>query len=147
MAVYNNFADLMAAAAAAAKETLQNEVATEVKEEIRKQEYNYIYDASSPSWYSRRKSLGKTFKVETDGDDSARIWDAARPSPSVFNTPVKGPDGVFAQWINDGNVPNVFDDKDYPWMHPRKFYDAAVKELSKSSKIKNAAKSGMEARL
>lgn len=147
MAVYDNFADLMAAAKAAAQEALQNEVADEVKQEIKTQEYEFVYNAYTPAVYDRRKSLGKKFKVEPDGSDAIRVWDAARPSPSVFNTPVKGPDGVFAQWINDGNVPNVFDEKDYPWMHPRKFYDAATKELRKTSKIKNAAKAGMEARL
>lgn len=145
MAVYDNFADLMAAAAAAAKETLQNEVANEVKQEIKTQEYNAVYNAYTTKFYWRRYSLGKTFETKFEDEDSIRIWDAAR-TRSIRNTIIRGPDGVFAQWLNDGDVPNIFHDSDYPW-HIGGFYDAATKELRKTSKIKNAAKAGMEARL
>ena len=76
-----------------------------------------------------------------------RIWDRAKQDYSVFSTPVREAAGVFAQWINDGNVPNVFNDNDYPWMKPRRFYDEAAKACKNSAAIKQAAIEGIEKRL
>lgn len=147
MATYNNFADMLTAMQSAIQEILQNEVADVVIEEIKKQEKALVYDSYNPSHYWRRKSLGKAFEVEPDGVDAVRIWDAARPNWSVRNTIIREPDGILAQWINDGKVPNIFDDNDYPWMHKRPLYDEAAKRLRKTSEIKKAAEAGLKARL
>ena len=130
MATYKSLGALLKAAQSAAKATLNNEVAELVKQEIREAEQELVYNSYSPVMYSpRRHSLGKGFTVEPTGAYSIRIWDSAPSNYSVFGSAPAAP-GYFAQWINDGNVPNVFNNKIYVWMSPRPFYDQAIVNLA-----------------
>lgn len=147
MAVYSSLSTLLSAAVSAANDVLANEVAEIVKQEIATQEQRLVYGSYSPVLYVRRGSLGSSFQVEPTGINSVRIYDIAPPNYSVFGSGYGGPPGMFAQWINDGNVPNVFNDKSYPWMGARPFYDATIGALQGSGRIKAAAIQGFRRRL
>lgn len=136
MAIYSDLSSLNKALKKAAAQVAKSPKLIEtVKNEIRQQERKHIYDTPPGILYQRRHSLGKIFEVEYVDSTSFWIWDAAKPSESVFGTEVRGPDGVFAQWINDGRVKNVFSEHDYPWNHPRPFYRDAAKALEKSNDL------------
>lgn len=101
-----------------------------------------VYGSYTPVIYQRRNSLGSNFQIDYEDEYSVRIYDIAPPDRSVFDTPYQGPPGSFAQWINDGNVPNVFNGKSYPWTEARPFYDAAAAACQ--SKINNAVRAGIK---
>ena len=145
MATYKSLSALLKAAQTAAKATLNNEVAELVKQEISEAEQELVYGSYSPVMYARRNSLGKGFTVQPTGAFSIRIWDNAPSNYSVFGSAPAAP-GYFAQWINDGNVLNVFNTKTYPWMSPRPFYDQAIANLA-GSKIQQVAANGIKRRL
>ena len=145
MAVYSSLSALLKAAQSAAKATLQNEVAELVKQEIHNAEQDLVYGSYSPVVYARRGSLGNGFTIQPTGPYSIRIWDNAPSNYSVFGSAPAAP-GYFAQWINDGNVPNVFNSKTYPWTGPRPFYNQAVANLA-GSRLKAVAINGIKSRL
>ena len=145
MALYKDLSSLLKATQVAAKATLRNEVAELVKQEISDAEQEWVYGSYSPVMYSRRNSLGKGFTIQDTGPYSIRIWDNAPSNYSVFGSAPAAP-GYFAQWINDGNVTNVFNSKTYPWMSPRPFYDQAIVNLA-GARLQQVAINGIKRRL
>ena len=49
--------------------------------------------------------------------------------------------------LNDTGAPNVFNHKDYVWMHERPFYDYAVAELEGSGELISVARAGFLANI
>lgn len=142
MPVYNSFSEMMAAAQQKCAEALTTTVADVVKDEIRNTEQDLVYGSYSPVVYDRRGSLGENFNVELISPDTVQVYDVAEPNVSLSNPQVaySGESGQFAQWINDGDVPNIFNDNDYVWMGARPFYETATANLKSSPKIQNAIK-------
>ena len=132
---------------AASAAVCSNQVLGEIQRVIREKEEEFVYGSYTPSTYNRRHSLGGQFQTQQTGLFSVRVWDIAPPNYSVFNTPYQGPPGCFAQWINDGRVPNVFNQKSYPWAGPRPFYRAAEVELQNSLVLKRAVINGIKSRI
>ena len=128
MKTFKSLAALEAAAKRAAQVTLRNQVATLVEHKIREKAQEVVYGSYSPVMYPRRNTLGTTFAL----------------IPSGYNLRIYG---YFAQMINDTGAPNVFNNADYPWMHPRKFYDAAVADLNGSSELISVVRAGFLANI
>lgn len=132
---------------AAEKAIMSDSVVNVVKQEIANKENEMVYGGYSPSFYNRRFSLGKQFSVKKTGPYSIRVEDIAPPNYSVFNTPYPGPPGAFAQWINDGAVPNYFNSRAYAWAGPRPFYQAAEASLQNSAALKSAVINGIKSHI
>ena len=148
MSLYPNLNALEKAIRVAAQKAIASEaVLGEIKRVIREKEQEMVYGSYTPYPYQRRHSLGNQFQVQQTGLYSVRVWDIAPPNYSVFNTPYQGPAGSFAQWINDGSVPNVFNTKSYPWAGPRPFYRAAEAELQNSAVLKRAVINGIKSQI
>jgi hypothetical protein len=149
---FSNWNDLVSAAQAACADILKTEVAKTAKAIVDKHIQSDIYDAYSPAGYesggySRRGALGSpgnTIDKMID-EETLLITNIAPPSPPVFGG---GSSGAFPDellyWINEGLVPNYFNDKDYPWMHPRPAIDEAQEEINTSQEINAAINSGVK---
>lgn len=146
---YSSLGELVAAVKKAAGAALESPtVLNVIKEEIRKAEQQEVYDSYATEHYWRRGSLGKNFQVERINPYAIQIWDIAPPAPSVRNTLYKGPPGWFAQWINDGRVTNIFNNRqDYPWTKARPFYETADTRLQRSTALKKAVLNGIKSQL
>lgn len=132
--------------------TLKNEVAQAVEKVTKERIQAEVYGAYTPSVYERRGELrnaGFAAEVFDDADGVAlRTYSAAKPNDSLSKPPVayRGPDGQFAQWINDGNVPNIFNPRKYIWETSRPFYTSAANELDSGGAVMDALMAGMRKR-
>lgn len=146
MKTFKSLAALEAAAKRSAKATLNNQVANLVKKKIQERESIDIYGSYLPVMYWRRYDLGTNLVVNPTGAYQINIYDMAPANtPQRRGTPP--PPGYFAQMLNDTGAPNVFNNADYPWMHPRKFYDAAVADLNGSSELISVVRAGFLANI
>lgn len=139
MKIFENFADLKAAAEKSAKKTLIGTVTQKVEESIADKADELVYGSYLPTWYQRRYMLGTAFNETLTGSYSIRIYDIEPGSP--FKEGVRTlPSGYLAQMINDTGAPNIFNNNDYPWMHPRRFYDEAIASLKGSGAFLSSVK-------
>jgi hypothetical protein len=145
MKTFKSLAALEAAAKRSAKATLNNQVATLVEHKIREKAQEVVYGSYSPVMYTRRNTLGTMFALIPSGY-TLRIYDISSANTPQRSGSPPGP-GYFAQMINDTGAPNVFNNADYPWMHPRKFYDAAVADLNGSSELISVVRAGFLANI
>ena len=145
MKTFKSIAALEAAAKASARKTLNYQVKDLVEKKIREKAQEVVYDSYSPTQYVRRGGLGTVF-AEIPGTYTLRIFDINSANTPQRSGNPPGP-GYFAQMINDTGAPNVFNNADYPWMHPRRFYDAAVADLNGSSELISVVRAGFLANI
>lgn len=118
---------------------LQNEVAEFVEKSMKQNIQEEVYDSYSPALYHRRGELGRA--VESFLLDDGELWTTTTSvsSPSVVHG---GISIDYAKWINEGGVPNIFNNRiDYPWMYPRDFITPTIEDMSGgkvASVLKNA---------
>lgn len=149
---YASLATLERAVKKSLASTLKGEVARAAEKVAKEKIRQEVYGAYSPSVYERRGELmnaGFAHEVSDDTDGvNLRMYSMAGPNDSLSSPPVayRGPDGQFAQWISDGNVPNIFNGKKYIWEAPRPFYSEAASELDNSGAVVDALKAGMRKR-
>lgn len=146
MKTFKSVAALKAAAEKACKKTLNDQIKYLVEEKIGEKVDELVYESYSPVIYERRGGLSDTFESRMVGAYTINIYDSESANESVEGYPLP-PHGVLAQWINDTGVPNVFNGKDYPWMHPRPFYDEAIEELDGSAELISVARAGFLANI
>jgi len=134
-------------------ETLKDEVFEEVRDTIQKHIDSDVYDVYSPTVYNRRETSGgliadENIVGETISDGMIEIKDIASPSKSIKGTTYDNSNPtMFSRWINDGLVPNIFNNKDgYPWTEPRPFMDNAREDLSNNNQHFEALKRGLKKR-
>lgn len=146
MPTFKDLASLMKYLNASINDALQNEVAPVVEAKMKEKIKTEVYDAYTPREYQRRYELGSEGNISSEliSDGVLLTKNTADPSPSVIGTPY-GSSGstTFPQWVNDGFVPNIFNDRDYPWMHPRDFIGATVDELKSSGEVATALAKGL----
>ena len=149
---YASLAALERAVKKSLTSTLKGEVSQVVEKVAKEKIKEDVYGVYSPSVYERRGELMNAEfarEVFEDADGvNLRIYSMARPNDSLSSPPVayRGPDGQFAQWINDGNVPNIFNSKKYIWETPRPFYSDAENELDNTGLVLDALRAGMQKR-
>lgn len=150
MPTFNNLASLSKYLQKQIGEVLKNEVAEDTSDKLKKryqdEVYSYDYNASGRS---RRMSLvdDKNIEKQTVGDNTISIRSTAKPDESVFGTTITNEEGLLAQWIEDGDIPNVFDDKtDYPWTKPRPVIQNTREEIERSGSHVGAMKNGLKRR-
>ncbi len=130
--------------------TLQDDVAKDASDKMKKnyndEVYSYAYD---PEYRDRRMSLtdDENIKKEMVSDTAISISNIARPDKSVFGSSVDGKEGLLGQWIEDGSIPNVFNDRtDYPWTAPRPVIQHTKEEIEGSSSHTVAMRKGLKKR-
>jgi hypothetical protein len=130
----------------AVNDTLENDVAPVAKEILQESIQENVYQSYAPTYYERRGVLGSADSIvsEMESDGVLSIRNVAVPNESVLGTGYSpANDTTFSGWVNDGQVPNIFNDKDYPWMHPRNFIEDAVEKMQTSGEISDAFAAGM----
>ena len=58
------------------------------------------------------------------------VINIAEPNESIYGIPYSGTgSSAFAEWIENGLVPNIFKAQDAPWQHERPFTQNTIKDL------------------
>lgn len=146
MPAFKDIHSLCAYAQAKIDASLKEDVAPLVKDVLHNNIEADVYGRYSPVKYSRRGALGSQENMvdELEGKGVLSVRDTASPSPSVIGTPYSpADDTAFSGWINNGNVPNIFNNNDYPWMYPAGFIEDTREELSDGTRVREALKTGM----
>ncbi|MDR1629235.1 MAG: hypothetical protein LBS36_03350 [Oscillospiraceae bacterium] len=117
-------------------ESLKADVFESIKEVEKKHINSDIYDVYEPTWYTRRKSNGGLIDDSNficDIDESAlslNVINVTPPNESVLGTPYDSSNKTaLLSWIESGSVPNIFNNNDYAWMHPRPFVKNSIDDL------------------
>lgn len=113
-------------------EVLQNEVKELVKNTVSESINEVVYSSYSPTKYNRRGTSGgladeNNVHSELTGEGELTTNISATSNNSVVDGSTSGD---LAKWIVYGNVPNIFNDKSYPWMYPRDFVQDTVDKLN-----------------
>lgn len=127
---------------------LENNVAPLVEKTMDEKIDSEVYDVYTPKGYKRRYELGNTNNISSElvKDGVLFTKNTANPSPSVIGTPYSASGStIFPEWVNDGEVPNIFNSNDYPWMHPRDFIAATIEELESTGAVATAMAKGLQA--
>lgn len=121
------------------------EVIDEMKEHYEKEVYSY---ESNPDFYERRYSLVDDANYETYVEDlKLSVTNIAEPNDSVFGYSNSGKHYQLAEWIENGRIPNIFDNKtDYPWTKPRPVMKKVVDTLKRDGRHVNALRTGLNKR-
>lgn len=154
MATFKSIDDLMKYIQTAVTDSLQNETKEAVREEYKARINEDVYKSYTPSIYPRRGENGGLLADENiigemlDGN-TLSVRDVAVPNVSL--TDPKTPytpdnDTRFASWIEEGNVPNIFNDGNYAWMEPRPFTQNTINELERNKAHVEAMKKGLKIR-
>lgn len=127
-------------------DTLLNEVADEVRKVEIETIDEEVYSSYEPEYYARRYELTKEDNIvaELESDGVLAVRNIAPPNRSVIGGyDYSSEPTALSRWINEGAVPNIFNDYDYPWQHKRPFLDKTVEKLNSSDKLSNALKKGL----
>lgn len=146
MPVCKNVAELQAYLRKKINETLMDDVATGVRVKMQETIDETVYRRYAPTTYVRRGELGniENIKAELEAPGVLSVKNVAASSPSVLKTPYTDYDGTsFARWVNDGLVPNIFNDKHYVWEDPAEFMETTLDELEQNHTIKKKMKIGL----
>ncbi|MDD3150130.1 MAG: hypothetical protein PHR82_09055 [Endomicrobiaceae bacterium] len=149
MPVCKNLAELEAYIQKKINETLMDEVATGVRETMQETIDEDVYRRYAPVKYVRRNELGniENIKAELEGAGVLAVMNIAPPNNSVLGTAYTDYGGTsFARWVNDGLVPNIFNDKHYVWEDPAHFMEDTKDDLENSHTVKNKMKIGLTKR-
>lgn len=151
MATFNNLDALLKHLQAKVAETLQDEVANDVSDKMKEHYMNEVYDYDyNEEFRTRRMSLVDDANIDKTlvGATTLSVSNTAKPDDSVFGTPIYGdPDGLLAQWIEDGNITNVFNNHSgYPWTKPRPVIHTTAEEIRQKKSHIKAMKQGLKKR-
>lgn len=119
------------------KKLLQNlgeAVVSELMDEY--EEVVYSYDATSLSGRTYEFLDKNNYNIQIDGK-SVEISSTIKPNESVIGTPLIDPDVTLAEWIEHGNIPNIFNDLDYEWTHPRPIVKTVKDKIQNDPEFKN----------
>ncbi len=130
------------------KKAFKHNVSPVVDQTMQEQIKQKVYDSYSPRFYERRYELGSADNISSEIIEDGVLFtkNTAGPNESVFHmTYVPETSTIFPGWVNDGQVPNIFNNRtDYPWMYPRDFIASSVEELESTGKARDALAKGLE---
>lgn len=151
MPTYKNLKELRADLEKKIEASLASNVAKQVEKTVKEHIQTDVYNSYSPVIYERRNEL-KDAPFYHDVYNVAGIitlqsYSTASSNVSlVYGSSYDGQAGDFAQMINDGKVPNIFNNLRYIWQTPRPFYDNAILELKNGGLVKAALQRGLAQR-
>ena len=148
--MYSSLSSLDKAIRKAILSALKNEVANAVEETTKQHIQSDVYAVYDPVEYQRRGEL-KNAAFQHDiyyvGSDIAmRSFSTAKQNRSVIGSSKSYPVGAFAQWIQDGAVPNIFNKRHYICQDARPFYTNSVQELESRGLVREALAQGLKRR-
>ncbi|MDR2357863.1 MAG: hypothetical protein LBD92_07275 [Oscillospiraceae bacterium] len=158
MPVVKSLKDAERVIQAKCKAILMEDVLPVARTIIQKQIQIDVYDSYTPTIYARRHKLDddSSIRGKVERGRTLSIMNAARPSRrkltwyggAEMETEDDDDDDVdpdrLMQWIEFGLVENIFNNKDYPWMHPRPAFAHAQEKINTSLDIMAAVKKGLE---
>lgn len=155
MASYSNWSGLIAAVQEKCGEILDEFVRPVAEDILHEHIRDDIYASYSPvgrdaGGYDRRDALGGRGNTvgEVQDNNLLVVTNIAPPSPSVFGSARAGAgEDELLYWIENGLVPNYFNEHDYVWMHPRPAVENAQDEINISSDIRAAIKNGISQKI
>ncbi len=84
------------------------------------------------------------YKKEIVDKMTVSIGSNAEPNDSLNNTPLySDPEGLLPKWIEEGDIPNIFNGEKYPWMKPRPVVEMTRDELMNTKSYIEAMKKGL----
>lgn len=154
MPVFNNMTELFAYLQANISESLQDQVFEEVRDVEQKHIDGDVYDSYIPQMYVSRDIndgliADKNIVGEMIDTSTLAVKNVAKPNVSITMPPTdyKPVTGTeFASWIEEGSVPNLWDENTYPWNSPRRFTENTRDDLERSKRHVYALKKGLKAR-
>lgn len=110
---------------------------------------NQVYSYEESSEFSTRTYAlieKENYIVNTLSDSKAEVYSTTKPNPSLLDTNLINSNTTLAEWIEHGNIPNIFNEKDYEWMHPRPVVETVKNNLCNKDKnlLVRAAASELE---
>ena len=88
----------------------------------------------------------ENYQLNILSDEQVEVYGTTKPNPSLLDTNLINSNTTLAEWIEHGNIPNIFNEKDYEWMHPRPVVETARRDLNSKDKnlLVRAAASELE---
>lgn len=123
---------------------LLEDVAQIVHEELAKEYNERVYSYVGTGIYNRRHSLSNeenmSDSIAIDGAAiNLEVESTAKPSPSLLSAPIDN-NAYLADWVEDGNIANPWNNNIYPWTEPRPVFETVQKKLGRTDKITNIIK-------
>ena len=150
MPTFKSIKDLKKYVKIAAEDSLKQDVADTIIKELASEYEDQVYSyepASDGVVYDRRYDLmAEDSYFESYKEGTITIENTVKPLESLKGTPLKNPDVTLAEWIEHGNIPNIFNDKEYPWMKPRPVVKTVKERIVKDGLASDAMKKGLEKR-
>jgi len=104
-----------------------------IAEETKQQIDNDIYQSYSPSVYERTYELKESIKSKTEKESKNNIEIVIEHDENAMHhTSIVTGENVgseLADWIQRGQVPNIFNNNSYPWTQPRPYMENTVEKL------------------
>ena len=124
---------------------LMNEVKNLVVEEMDRQIDLTVYSSYDPVMYKRRMENGglgdqKNIVGTLVDNNTLRVKNETPSSPSVVDGSAQNLDAIVVH-----GAPNIFNNRDYPWMHERDFVQATKEALADGS-LAQAVAAGLRRR-
>ena len=76
----------------------------------------------------------ENYQLNILSDEQVEVYGTTKPNPSLLDTNLINSNTTLAEWIEHGNIPNIFNEKDYEWMHPRPVIETARRGLNSKDK-------------
>lgn len=130
--------------------TAMEEVGEKIEDKLKTRITKDVYNSYTPEQYDRtyelRDSITSTEPVDISGtiyvevkhDDS--LIHAVPPNHHMSIVNNSDVSSFIGQWINYGDVPNIFNDRNYVWMNPRPYMDNTKEEIRKFKLLKKELK-------
>lgn len=102
------------------KKTILKSIGEAITEELI-DEYNeeiYSYNESSLTERTYGFQDKDNYDIIVD-NNKVEVYSTLKPNHSVIGTELTNPNVTLAEWIEHGDIPNIFNENDYEWMHPR----------------------------
>lgn len=121
-------------------------VHSELAEEYEKQVYSYVGTEVYARRYSLTDEANMSDTVTSNGITvELEVESTAKPSPSLLGSSIDD-NANLADWIENGNIANPWNNKDYPWTKSRPVFKTVQSKLDSSDKITNTIKRSLKAK-
>lgn len=98
---------------------------------------NQVYSYEEAAGFSTRTYAleeKENYQLNILSDEQVEVYSTTKPNPSLLDTNLISSNTTLAEWIEHGNIPNIFNEKDYEWMHPRPVIETVRRDLNSKDK-------------
>ena len=76
----------------------------------------------------------ENYQLNILSNEQVEVYGTTKPNPSLLDINLINSNTTLAEWIEHGNIPNIFNEKDYEWMHPRPVIETVRRDLNSKDK-------------